>query len=245
MKLEIIVPDNLSEITLEQYQKYLKIQEENSNDKFLASKMIEIFCNLKLSDTLKMKFSDVDAICNILADMLNSKPELVKTFKMNGVEYGFIPKLDDISLGEYVDLDTFLGDWENMHRAMAVLYRPIEQKYGDKYSIVEYDAGDGEMMKHMPLDAVISSIVFFLPFRDRLVASYDELFGGGTGEQFSAISQFAGKWGWYQSIYALSQGDIRRFEDITKLNVHKCFMMLTFEKEKADIEASRLKSKMK
>jgi len=161
MKLEIIVPDNLSEITLEQYQKYLKIQEENSNDKFLASKMIEIFCNLKLSDTLKMKFSDVDAICNILADMLNSKPELVKTFKMNGVEYGFIPKLDDISLGEYVDLDTFLGDWENMHRAMAVLYRPIEQKYGDKYSIVEYDAGDGEMMKHMPLDAVISSIVFF------------------------------------------------------------------------------------
>ena len=161
MKLEIIVPDNLSEITLEQYQKYLKIQEENSNDKFLASKMIEIFCNLKLSDTLKMKFSDVDAICNILADMLNSKPELVKTFKMNGVEYGFIPKLDDISLGEYVDLDTFLGDWENMHRAMAVLYRPIDQKYGDKYSIVEYDAGDGEMMKKMPLDAVISSIVFF------------------------------------------------------------------------------------
>jgi hypothetical protein len=30
-------------------------------------------------------------------------------------------------LGEYIDLDAFLGDWDNMHRAMAVLYRPIEK----------------------------------------------------------------------------------------------------------------------
>lgn len=161
MKVEITIPDSLSEVTLDQYQRYLKIQDNNTDEKFLASKMIEIFCGVKLSDTLKMKFSDVDSICNILIDMFNEKPQLVKTFKMKGVEYGFIPKLDDISLGEYVDLDTFLGDWENMHRAMAVLYRPIDKKYGDKYSIVDYEAEDGEVMKDMPLEAVVSSIIFF------------------------------------------------------------------------------------
>jgi len=161
MKIEIIVPDNLSEITLEQYQKYLKIQDDNTNTKFLSSKMIEIFCGIKLSDTLKMKFADVESICDILVNMFNEKPNLVKRFKMEGIEYGFIPKLDDISLGEYVDLDTFLGDWDNIHKAMAVLYRPVESKYGDKYSIKEYDAGDGEMMRNMPLDAAISSIIFF------------------------------------------------------------------------------------
>lgn len=161
MKVEITIPDSLSEVTLDQYQRYLKIQENNTDEKFLASKMIEIFCGVKLSDTLKMKFSDVDSICNILIDMFNEKPQLVTKFKMKGVEYGFIPKLDDISLGEYVDLDTFLGDWENMHRAMAVLYRPIDKKYGDKYSIVDYEAEDGEVMKDMPLEAVVSSIIFF------------------------------------------------------------------------------------
>lgn len=161
MKLEITVPNTLSEITLEQYQKYLKISEEVTDEKFLASKMIEIFCKVKLSDTMKMKFADVNAICGILIDMFNEKPALRRHFKINGVEYGFIPKLDDISLGEYVDLDAFLGDWENMHRAMSVLYRPIDQKYGEKYSIKEYEAGDGETMKDMPLDAVISSILFF------------------------------------------------------------------------------------
>lgn len=161
MKVEITIPDSLSEVTLDQYQRYLKIQENNIDEKFLASKMIEIFCGVKLTDTFKMKYSDVDNICNILVDMFNEKPKLVTKFKMKGVEYGFIPKLDDISLGEYIDLDTFLGDWENMHRAMAVLYRPIDKKYGDKYSIVEYEAGDGEVMKDMPLEAAISSIIFF------------------------------------------------------------------------------------
>jgi len=161
MKVEITIPDSLSEVTLDQYQRYLKIQDNNQDEKFLASKMIEIFCGVKLSDTLKMKYADVDGICNILVDMFNEKPQLVTKFKMKGVEYGFIPKLDDISLGEYIDLDAFLGDWDNMHRAMAVLYRPIENKYGDKYSIKDYEAGDGEVMKDMPLEAVISSIIFF------------------------------------------------------------------------------------
>ena len=161
MKLEITIPDTLSEITLEQYQKYLKISEEVTDEKFLASKMIEIFCNVTLADTMRMKFADVNAICDILIGMFNEKPNLRRHFKINGVEYGFIPKLDDISLGEYVDLDAFLGDWDNMHRAMAVLYRPIDQKYGEKYSIKEYEAGDGETLKDMPLDAVIGSILFF------------------------------------------------------------------------------------
>ena len=161
MKVEITIPDSLSEVTLDQYQRYLKIQENNTDEKFLASKMIEIFCGVKLTDTLKMKFSDVDGICNILVNMFEEKPKLVTKFKMKGVEYGFIPKLDDISLGEYIDLDSFLGHWENMQRAMAVLYRPIEIKYGDKYSIVDYEAADGEVMKDMPLEAAISSIIFF------------------------------------------------------------------------------------
>ena len=40
----------------------------------------------------------------ILAEMFEQKPNLVQKFKMNGIEYGFIPNLDNMSLGEYVDL---------------------------------------------------------------------------------------------------------------------------------------------
>lgn len=161
MKIEVIIPNELNEITLEQYQKFLKIQENNTDEKFLTSKMIEIFCGLKLSDVLKMKVNDVALITSILSEMLNTQPQLVQRFKMNGIEYGFIPDLDEMSLGEYIDLDTYLSDWENMHRAMAVLYRPIKSKSGKRYNIKEYDAKGFEDMKGMPLDAVLGSIVFF------------------------------------------------------------------------------------
>ncbi len=75
------------------------------------------------------------------------------------------------------------------------------------------------------------------------MSNYDELFGSGGGNTLTRVSQFGTKWGWYSSVYALAQSDIRRFEDITKLKMHECLLFLTFEKEKQDIEASNIKNK--
>ena len=161
MQVEVLIPDSLKEITLEQYQKFLKIQANNEDKTFLAVKMIEIFCGIRGDMIMKMKASSIREVTNILADMFNQKPPLVKEFTMKGVEYGFIPKLEDMTFGEYVDLDTYIGDYENIHRAMAVLYRPITQKYNDKYLIEEYKGEDNQIMKDMPMDAVLSSILFF------------------------------------------------------------------------------------
>ena len=86
---------------------------------------------------------------------------------------------------------------------------------------------------------------FFVEFRDRIINSYDELFGQSGNGTLDAVSQFSKKWGWYQSIFGLAKGDIRRFEDITKLSMHECFMMLSFMKDKADVEAKEIKKKFK
>ena len=161
MKVDINIPDSLAEVTLEQYQKYLKIQDENKDEKFLAVKMIEIFCGLRGDHVLMMRATDIQSIVNILTDMLNDTPKLVTQFKMKGKQYGFIPKLEDMTFGEYIDLDTFMGDWDNMHRAMNVLYRPVTDQYGDKYAIEEYQVDSVEQMKGMPMNAVLGSILFF------------------------------------------------------------------------------------
>ena len=138
MKVEVYIPDTLSEITLGQYQKYLKIQSENEDENFLAIKMIEIFCGLRGDTILSMKAKSIRDITTILSNMFNEKPPLVKEFKMGGVSYGFIPKLEDMSFGEYIDLDTYIGDVPNLHRAMGVLYRPIKLKDKQKYLIEDY-----------------------------------------------------------------------------------------------------------
>ena len=93
--------------------------------------------------------------------MFDSKPSLVNTFKINDIEYGFIPNLDEMSFGEYIDLDTYIGDWDNIEKAMGVLYRPIEMRKNNRYHLKEYEAGDSEHLKDMPLDAVLGSILFF------------------------------------------------------------------------------------
>ena len=86
---------------------------------------------------------------------------------------------------------------------------------------------------------------FFVEFRDRIIANYDEIFGGGAESGLDAVSNFGNKWGWYSSLYALAQGDIRRLEHITELGMHECFMMLSFMKEKNETEAKKINKNFK
>ena len=161
MKIEINVPTSLNEITLGQYQKYLKIAENNPDGNFLDAKMIEIFCGIPLSDSYKIKMSSVRAIVDILVNLLESKPTHVERFKIGETEFGFIPDLDEMSLGEYIDLDNNASQWENMHVAMNVLYRPIKTSKLGKYNIEDYNVKNPEVMKDMPLGAAIGSLFFF------------------------------------------------------------------------------------
>ena len=161
MKLSINVPTELNELTLGQYQKFIKVQKDNGDGTFVAQKMIEIFCGIDLKDTFKIKITDINEIVKIINELLDIKPELINKFTLGDQEYGFIPVLEDISLGEYIDIENFMQDWEEMHKAMNVLYRPIKQKYKDKYDIIDYDAKESDIMKDMPLDVAFSSVVFF------------------------------------------------------------------------------------
>ena len=162
MKIEINVPTSLNEVTLGQYQKYLKIAENNPEGNFLDAKMIEIFCGIPLSDSYKLKMSSAAAIVDIITELLNQTPKHTERFKLNGIEYGFIPDLDEMSLGEYIDLDNNVSKWEQMHVAMNVLYRPIKTSKVGKYNIEEYDVKNPEKMKDIPLGAAIGSVFFFL-----------------------------------------------------------------------------------
>ena len=161
MKARLNIPNQLSEITLRKYQKFVKLNVEDADERFLQIKMIEIFCEVSHENVLKIKFTDADRVTAILGEMFTQKPDLVTKFWLNGVEYGFIPDLDELSFGEYIDLDTYLGDWENIHTAMNVLYRPITETKGNRYSIEEYDVNTKDRLLDMPLDAVISSVFFF------------------------------------------------------------------------------------
>lgn len=173
MKLELNIPTHLGEIKLLQYQKFLKIAKENEESEFLHQKMVQIFCGIDLKDVASIKRKDVTTITSNLGELFNKNHKLITRFKLGGAEFGFIPNLDDMTQGEYVDLDSYITDWDEMHKAMAVLYRPITNKIGDRYQIEEYKGSISyaDVMRHAPLDVVLGAVVFFYHLGNELLKS--------------------------------------------------------------------------
>lgn len=163
MKIDIKIPETLNEITLYQYQRFEKLIANNEPSEFVNQKTIEIFCNVELKDVARIRIADVSDILAHLNNLLQQKPKLTQTFKLGVYEFGFIPKLEDISSGEFIDLETYLSSTETMHKAMAVLYRPIKSKVKDLYNIEDYEGSDkySEVLKYMPLDIALGSMLFF------------------------------------------------------------------------------------
>jgi len=175
MKLEISIPTKLSEIKLSQYQKFLKIADGNIDNELLHQKMVQIFCGIDLKDVAEIRYKDVLEITASLGLMFENKNhKFINRFKMGGVEFGFIPNLEDISFGEYTDLDMYLNDWTQMHKAMAVLYRPIKKNgLNGTYEIEKYNGSItySDVMKHAPLDVVLGANVFFYNLSNELLNS--------------------------------------------------------------------------
>ncbi len=173
MKLDLTIPTNITEIPLKHYQEFLKMRDNSNDEEFIAQKMIEIFCGIQLKDVVRMKLTSVNELVIHFNKIFSEKPKFKQRFKIGEIEFGFIPNLENISFGEYVDLDNYLANWDDFHKAMAVMYRPITRKHGDKYEIAEYTGAAEfcDLMKFAPLDVAISSSVFFWTLGSELLSA--------------------------------------------------------------------------
>lgn len=171
MNVEIDVPSNLNDITLEQYQVFMRLVDKEDSEEFIAQKMISIFCKIKLSQVVYFNAKSINETVEHLNGMFDAEKKFIHRFELGGKEFGFIPCLEDMSFGEYIDLETNIGEWDNMHKAMAVMFRPITNTKGDKYDIEPYEgtATYSEVMQYAPLDVVMGAMVFFYNLSNELL----------------------------------------------------------------------------
>jgi hypothetical protein len=163
MKIKISIPDSLNEITLDQFQRFDKLTKENEPSEFVNQKTIEIFCNIQLKEIAKISYQSSKEILEHLNGLFEKKHKFVQSFDLFGVKYGFEPNIEEISTGAYIDAENYLTDVQTLHKAMAVLYRPIIAKTKDLYTIEPYESAlkyEG-IMKSAPLDVVFGMQVFF------------------------------------------------------------------------------------
>lgn len=166
------IPVSLDDVTIEQYQKYVKAMDENKENEdsnFINLKLLNIFCGITMKEAYELPIQEFDSILSHLVKILSTKPKLQTRFTMTDpkgktVEFGFIPNLDKMTLGEYIDAENYMSDWETVHKAMAVFYRPIVAGNKDFYKIEKYEGSDkySTLMKDAPASVAAGTFLFFL-----------------------------------------------------------------------------------
>lgn len=183
MKVELTlkVPKTLSDITLGQYQEYMSVVAMNKDEdegtvEFLNKKALEIFCGVELKDAYNLPLKTFINVLEHINTIFKEDTPLVRHFKFkdpDGVEQlmGFIPNLEKMSFGEYVDANGYFNKWEDAHKLMAVLFRPVKIVSGERYQIREYEGTStyAEAMREMPISIVFGAKVFFYRLSTRLV----------------------------------------------------------------------------
>ena len=162
--MKLTIPTDLKEITLSQYRRYQKVVEDNPNDDvFVCIQMIAIFCNLEVADVMKIPAVDFAEIVSTISQTLDQRPQLTTTFKMDGVDYGFIPNLEQITIGEHAVIDTTINNEEQIELMLSVMYRKITKKASVFYEIETYnpDIDLSEKFKNVPMHIVKGAQVFF------------------------------------------------------------------------------------
>ena len=169
--MKVQVPTDLNDITLEQFQKYALVNIEGADEEFLIHKTIEIFCDIDIKVVSKFPIKDAKEIVEDINAVLNQDKKFQDRFEMNGTTYGFLPVLEDMSLGEYIDLEEGLKDTKEFHKAAAVMFRPVTKEFKELYAIEGYEVSleRQSAMKQAPVGVISSAIVFFYNIANELL----------------------------------------------------------------------------
>ena len=166
-----------NDVTLETWLKLIEFQSGTKTEE--AEKTIETLSTIPKELIKQLELRDVVAILSKISELQEKQyGSLKRIIEIEGKRYGFHPDLNEITLGEFADIETFIkNDLEkNLPELMAVLYRPIvEETDKGVYTIEAYDGKitiRAEQMKKMAAAEVQSALVFFYHFVSVLLMTF-------------------------------------------------------------------------
>jgi len=173
--MTINIPTSLKDITMRQFIAYEK------SDKTDDDCIIHL-CNFQNVKLLSKK--DYDELVLLLREILNSEVIFERTFKHEGISFGLIPNLEFITTNEYLHIDEFTKSADTLHKALAVLYRPITKRKRnwfrkgahDLYDILPYKEQNAfeEMFLDVSCIYYLGAMVFFYNLGNDLLKSMQD-----------------------------------------------------------------------
>jgi hypothetical protein len=159
MSIKVSIPADYSSISVKQYVDYHAAKNDIER---LAS-----VSNLTKEQAEQIPFQHLPTLLTAFQETLQTETaKFFETITIKDKDFGFIPDLYSISMGEYADISTWASDVAaNMVKIMGTLYRPIDKRVGSKYTIVPHNKATREQVQHyveqMTLEQFNGALLFF------------------------------------------------------------------------------------
>lgn len=176
MKKTITIPEDLYDITVEQYQRIQAIPEGDEFRQVVET--ICILCDLTTEEVMAMEQKDIQHIGGVIGGILDKYDDDYPVERIIELDqrYGFHPNLSRVTVAEFADIETLCKDSFEKHlpQVMGILYRPIIEQHGEFYRIADYDGEDrSEYFKAMKMAHALGAAAFFLRTGRALVDALD------------------------------------------------------------------------
>ena len=167
--LNFNIPKTWNELNLGRYIRTMKVlrSEEKIHELEKVIRILNCITDIPKRHLYGLDMKSIGKLGKHLTTFLETVPtdELKHFIEIEGVEYGFHPKLVDMTLGEFVDLETYTENLEeNLHNILSILYRPVTAKKDDKYRIEDYEPNEERadlFKKHLKVEDFNGASVFF------------------------------------------------------------------------------------
>lgn len=175
MNITYKIPESKSDITVKQYIQIANLykQAEENEVEVNEHHLISICLGVSVDVVSKLPITEYNLASENIAKALKEEVVMPLTFNLNGITYGFIPDIEDITIGEYSTLDTLMKDAnKNACEILNVLYRPIvkekvykslfSKRENKRYTIKPYNPNkDVSVFEYLPCSVFESSLLFF------------------------------------------------------------------------------------
>ena len=166
--------DSWADVNIETWLQIIEIETGSKTKE--AEETIAALSDMPKQLINQLSLREAAVIMGKIAELqADENSSLKRIIEIEGVEYGFHPNLDEITLGEYADLETFIknGIEQTLPEVMAVLYRPVTEKTDSGVYTIEAYGGDltirAEQMKKMSAEQVQSALRFFFALGKELL----------------------------------------------------------------------------
>jgi hypothetical protein len=159
MSIKVSIPADYESLKIKQYVDYHAAKNDIER--------ISAISNLTKEQAEQIPFQHLPTLVQAFeGTLLNESAKFFETITIKDKDFGFIPDLYSISMGEYADISTWASDVStNMVKIMGTLYRPIDKRVGTKYTIIPHSKQNRELVEgyveQMTLEQFNGAMLFF------------------------------------------------------------------------------------